>query len=145
MYIHSTCLQHPNNWQPSFLMYWIKTQIICLPLWLSLLYNTSYILFYKTSRSTLAPTYPPIHQVPRILSSAVKWTRPEDGHSPPFSVKVKECSCTSTSCLYAFTACTQMILLHILVNHHCNTSAVLLQPSQIFALNSSYVLCILII
>lgn len=100
--------------------------------WQSLLLNTSYVLFYQTSRTTLAPTHP-IHQVPRFLSSAVNQPGLEDDHSPPFSANVKnEWSYTSTSHLHALKVCILMIMLRILVNLHCIPLAVLLQPSQFF-------------
>jgi len=57
-------------------------------LWQSLLFNSSYVLFYQTSRTAPAPTHPN-HQVPRFLSSAVKQPGLEDDRSPPFSAKVK--------------------------------------------------------
>lgn len=113
--------------------------------WQSLLFNTSYVLFYQTSRTALVPTHP-IHQVPRFLSSAVKRPALEDDHSPPFSAMVKyEWSYTSTSHLHVFKECIQMIMLRILVNLYCIPLDVLLQPSQSFALYRSYIVCVLII
>jgi hypothetical protein len=48
-------------------------------------------LSFIASRPALGPTQPPIQWVPGALSPGVKWYGHEADHSPPSSVKVKNC------------------------------------------------------
>lgn len=62
-------------------------------------------LFFKTSRSALGPTQPPVQCVLRVLSLGIKWLECEAEHLPLSSAEVSMSGAILPLPPYAFVAC----------------------------------------